>query len=158
MLFSLFACKNEVEKDINWEQNNNTRIDKLTSELDSIKAELRDYQTRFKSLEHLASGEFKYTENEESEVYGENYKVEIYSNEIYKSIYITHIEYYGEGMQRVSLRTKLDFEKMTGITSEQTNDLDFNKWNNYKHFELKLGDQIYGIEIIKPDEFIISEY
>jgi len=163
LIFSLFSCQNEKKREINWQQNVElnkikTQIDSLTLELDSIKVELRDYQTRFKSLEYLSSGEFKYTENEESEIYGENYRVEIYLNEIYKSIYISHIEYYGEGMQRVSLRTRLNLEKMTGITSEQTSDLEFNKWNTYKHFELKLGDQIYGIEIIKPDKFIISEY
>lgn len=147
-----------MEKNVNWEQNNDSKIDKLTSELDSIKAKLRDSQTRFNSLEYLSTGEFRYTENKESEVYGENYRVEIYLSEIYKSVYITHIKHYGEGKQRISLRTKLNFEKMTGVTSEQTNDLKFNRWSNYNHFELKLGNQIYGIEIVKPDEFIISEY
>ena len=148
-----------MEKNVNWEQNNNnTQIDKLTSELDSIKTELRVSQTRFNTLEHLSTGEFRYIENNESEAYGENYRVEIYFSEIYKSVYITHIKYYGEGRQQISMRTKLNFEKMTGVSSEQTNDLKFNKWNNYNHFELKLGNQIYGIEIVKPDEFIISEY
>ncbi|MAB49659.1 MAG: hypothetical protein CMC05_13620 [Flavobacteriaceae bacterium] len=158
LTFSLLSCKNEKKKDTITKQDIKVQTDNLTSKLDSIKTELENYKTRFKTLEYLSSGEFKYTENEESDVYGENYRVEIYLSEIYKSVYISHIEYYGEGMQRISLRTKLDFEKMTGITSEQTNGLEFKKWNNFKHFEIKLGEQIYGIEIIKPNEFIISEY
>ena len=158
LTFSLLSCKNEKKKDTITKQDIKVQTDNLTSKLDSIKTELENYKTRFKTLEYLSSGEFKYTENEESDVYGENYRVEIYLSEIYKSVYISHIEYYGEGMQRISLRTKFDFEKMTGITSEQTNGLEFKKWNNFKHFEIKLGEQIYGIEIIKPNEFIISEY
>ena len=158
LTFSLLSCKNEKKKDTITKQDIKVQTDNLTSKLDSIKTELENYKTRFKTLEYLSSGEFKYTENEESDVYGENYRVEIYLSEIYKSVYISHIEYYGEGMQRISLRTKLDFEKMTGITSEQTNGLEFKKWNNFKHFEIKSGEQIYGIEIIKPNEFIISEY
>lgn len=158
LTFSLLSCKNEKKKNTITKQDIKVQTYNLTSKLDSIKSELENYKTRFKTLEHLSSGEFKYTENEESYVYGENYRVEIYLSEIYKSVFISHIEYYGEGMQRISLRTKLDFEKMTGITSEQTNGLEFKKWNNFKHFELKLGEQIYGIEIIKPNEFIISEY
>lgn len=147
-----------MEKDSITKQDIKVQTDNLTSKLDSIESEFENYKTRFKALEFLSSGEFKYTENEESDVYGENYRVEIYLSEIYKSVYISHIQYYGEGMQRISFRTKLDFEKMTGIRSEQTNGLEFKKWNNFKHFELKLGEQIYGIEIIKPNEFIISEY
>ena len=158
LTFSLFSCNSEGKKDVNLNQDIKIQTDNLTAELDSVKSELEDYKIRLKSLEHLSSGEFSYTENEESEVYGENYRVEIYLNEIYKSVYINHIEYYGEGMQRISLRTRLDFEKMTGITSEQTSNLEFKKWNNFKHFELKLGEQVYGIEIIKPSEFKISEY
>ena len=158
LTFFLFSCSSEGKKDVNLNQDIKIQTDNLTAELDSVKSELEDYKIRLKSLEHLSSGEFSYTENEESEVYGENYRVEIYLNEIYKSVYINHIEYYGEGMQRISLRTRLDFEKITGINEEQTNNLEFKKWNNFKHFELKLGEQVFGIEIMKPDEFIISEY
>jgi hypothetical protein len=158
LTFSLFSCISEGKKDVNLNQEIKTQNDNLTSELDAIKSELEDYKIRLKSLEHLSSGEFRYTENEESEVYGENYRVEIYLSEIYKSVYINHIEYYGEGMQRISLRTRLDFEQITGITEEQTSNLEFKKWNDFKHFELKLGEQLYGIEIIKPNKFIISEY
>ncbi len=158
LTFSLLACKSEKKKDTVTKQDIEVHTENLTSKLDSIKSELENYKTRFKALEFLSTGEFKYTENEESDIYGENYRVEIYLSEIYKSVYVSHIEYYGEGMQRISLRTKLDFEKMTGITSEQTNGLEFKKWNNFKHFELKLGEQIYGIEINKPNEFTISEY
>ena len=158
LTFFLFSCKGKDKKDVNLNQNIKIQIDDLNSEFDSIKSELEDYKARLKSLDHLSSGEFRYIENEKSEIYGENYRVEIYLREIYKSVYINHIEYYGEGMQRISLRTRLDFEKITGITEEQTSNLEFKKWNNFKHFELKLGEQVYGIEIMKPDEFIISEY
>jgi|TARA_B110000090_G_C13180869_1_gene369203 hypothetical protein len=158
LIFSLLACKGEKEKNTSTKQDIKVQTENLTSELDSIKSELQNYKTRFIGLEYLSSGEFRYTENEESDIYGENYRIEIYLSEIYKSVYVSHIEYYGEGMQRISLRTRLDFEKVTGITSEQSNGLEFKKWNNFKHFELKLGEQIYGIEIIKPNEFIISEY
>ena len=94
-------------------------------------------------------------ENTESDVYGENYRVEIYLYDIYKSVYISHVEYYGEGLKRISSRTKLDFEKMTGISGERTNSLEFNKWNDFNRFELKVGEQIYVVDINNPDEFIL---
>ena len=59
--------------------------------------------------------------SKKNDIYGENYRVEIYLSEIYKSVYVSHIEYYGEGMQRISKSTRIDFEKMSGITNEQTN-------------------------------------
>ena len=47
---------------------------------------------------------------------------------------------------------------MTGIKEEMTSKLEFLKWNNSKHFELKLAEQVYGVEIIDHNKFIISEY
>lgn len=146
----LLACNNEKNKGAE------AQTDSLSVELASVKSELDNYKNRFKALEYLSSGEFRYTENKESDVYGEKYRVEIYRSEIYKSVYISHIEYYGEGVQRISSRSKLEFEKMTGISSERTSGLVFNQWIDFKHFELKLGEHIYSIEINEPTAFIIS--
>jgi hypothetical protein len=158
----MISCKNEKKREMSkkpkFEQKAIERqIDSLTREMDSVINELRVYKTRFKSIEYISTGKFRNIENGENEVYGENYRVEIYLSEIYKTIYISHIEYYGEGMQRISSRKQLDFEKFTGILSEQTNKLEFRKWNNYKQFELRLGNQIYVVKIVKPDTFVISK-
>ena len=158
LVLTLFECKKESKKNIITNHDSKSQNNYLNSKLDSINAELKKYKTLFKTIEFLSSGEFRYIENEKNDIYGENYRVEIYLSEIYKSVYVSHIEYYGEGMQRISKSTRIDFEKMSGITNEQTNNLEFNKWNNFNHFELRLGEQIYGVEIKKPNEFIISEY
>jgi len=158
MIFSLLSCKSEIKNDAITEQEIKVKTEKLSFEIDSIKSELENYKTKFITLEYLSSGEFRYTENEENDIYGENYRVEIYLSEIYKTVFISHVEHYGEGIQRINLRTKIDFEKMTGINAEQMSGLVFKKWNSFNEFELKLGEQIYGIEIVKPDEFVISEY
>ena len=159
LLISLsFSCKNNTEKGNNLNLKNIEKIDSLNLKISSFENEVNDLKNLFKTVETISSGEFQYVENGENEVYGENYRVEVYLNEIYKTVYISHIEYFGEGMQKISSRKKLDFEKLTGINEEMTSKLEFLKWNNSKHFELKLAEQVYGVKIIDHNKFIISEY
>lgn len=157
MIFAFISCEQEKKLETNIERTEK-QLNRLNSELDTIRTQLFDYQNRFDKLEYLSTGEFKNIESKDSDVYGENYRVEIYLNEIYKSIYITRIEYFGEGGKRITSRKRIDFEKMTGTTEEQTSDLEFLKWINDDEFEIKSDTQIYHIEIQDSDSFIISEY
>ena len=112
---------------------------------------------RFKSLIQLVTGGIRYTDNKNSDIYGENYRVEIYQSEIYRSLYITRIEYYGEGQQRISSRTRLDFENMTRKTEEQTSTMEFVKWIDFDEFQIKLNENKYHVEIVDSISFKILE-
>ncbi|WP_397447777.1 hypothetical protein [Polaribacter sp. R77954] len=158
LISSCFSCQKNIENENNLKLKNIGKIDSLNLKIKSFENEINNLKRLFKTVETISSGEFQSLENKENEVYGEKYRVEIYLNEIYKTIYISHIEYFGEGGQKISSREKLDFEKLTGTNEEVTNNLEFLKWNNSKYFELKLNEQIYGVNIISPNKFTISEY
>ena len=133
------------------------QLHQLSIERDSVKEELRDLTIRFKSLIQLVTGGIRYTDNKNSDIYGENYRVEIYQSEIYRSLYITRIEYYGEGQQRISARTRLDFENMTRKTEEQTSTMEFVKWIDFDEFQIKLNENKYHVEIVDSISFKILE-
>ena len=125
--------------------------------IDSLEYELLRNQLKFNSLIHLSSGELfqnKVTE-EENDFYYSNYRVEIYLSEIYKSLYITKIDHFGEGGLRISSSHEVDLEKIDNVNSETTSSLKFIRRIDFDAFEVCLIDKSFIFKIISPNEVII---
>lgn len=127
---------------------------------DSLNEALQDIKIHFKSLEQLSSGEFQYTDTSSSGYdngYGYNYRIEIYLSEIYKSMYLTKVEYYGEGMQRLASRYRINLEDELNISYEATNNLQFIKWNAPTEFEFSVADRKFDASIVDSTNVQIKE-
>ena len=152
--------------------NQRSNTDTLTKNLDSLKTELnqckakndslvnalQDMDNNFESLEQLSSGEFRYVDsNSTVDYYGYNYRVEIYLSEIYKSMYLTKVEYYDEGSQRLSPSFKVDIMNTLHINDEQTNSLRFIGWKTPDKFEISVDSIKYNVSIIDSAKVQINE-
>lgn len=125
--------------------------------IDSLNYALKRKEIHFNSIVQLSTGEFQRIETEDEDgTYGFNYRIEVYLSEIYKSIYLTRIEYFGEGMQRISSSHQINIEDELGISSEQTSSLNFLRWNSLTQFQISIADSIYNLQIIEPFRVIIK--
>lgn len=138
LLFGLQACAQTSKE-----------IERLESKIDSLEYIILRKDVKFRALEYLSAGEFQRVEAEtEDDIYGYNYRVEIYLSEIYKSLYVTKIGYWGEGIQRVEYTFEADIENVLGINAEQTNSLEFVHWIRSDVFEIKTSKGVYILEIL----------
>lgn len=127
--------------------------------IDSLQAHINYKNVFYNNLIHLSSGEFKYyTENNnEFSPYGFNYRVEIIQSEIYRSILINKIEYFGEGSAIVSEKSNLDIENLLKINSEMTSQIEFVKWTEFNVFILKDFKKYYKLKIYSSEKIILLE-
>lgn len=125
---------------------------------DSLFFDLGAYESRFRGLVFSSSGNFEYLDSEsEEDPYGHNYRVEIYLSEIYKSLLISHIVYFGEGNQKIGSQIKVDPEKELGIGHEETNSFEFVQWISPKDFEIQFKDNMYRIVIMDGSTVTINQ-
>lgn len=130
-----------------------TETKRLEAKIDSLEYVVLRKDVHFRALEHLSSGDFqRVTAETEDDIYGYNYRVEIYLSEIYKSLYITKIGYWGEGIQRIEYTFEADIENLLGINSEQTNSLEFVHWISPDVFEIKTTEGVFILEILDSKE------
>jgi hypothetical protein len=126
--------------------------------IDSLQTELQKHEIKFRSLEEASTGEFVEIESaKENEVYGFSYRAEIYLSEIYKSLYLTKIEYQGEGSQRIESTYHIDLDKELGISGEQTTDLQFVNWNSPSEFDIEVNGKAYSVKVVSVKEVKIKE-
>ncbi|PSR55394.1 hypothetical protein AHMF7605_18730 [Adhaeribacter arboris] len=133
-------------------------LNNLLKTNDSLKTELQRWKREFNSLIEASSGEFTDTEaKDDNEAYGFTYRIEIYLSEIYKSLYLTKVESYGEGSQRIGSTFKINLEKELNISPEETNDLKFIKWNSPAEFKISVNKKTSIIQIINPQKVEIID-
>jgi len=146
----------------------NETVDALNSEIASLKKQLteqsptptdslslllKEFNKQYKSLYQLSTGELQRVEaNDKNASWGYEYRVEVYISEIYKSIYLTKIDYYGEGLRYVSSSYKIDIEKELGLFGESTNSLEFKEWVTPTKFRLITDENVYTMSIFGPRE------
>ncbi|MDQ3291014.1 MAG: hypothetical protein M3Q05_06955 [Bacteroidota bacterium] len=126
-----------------------SKVKYLNKVTDSLKTELQRQEIKFRSLEEASTGEFiENKTDKENKFYGFNYRIEIYISEIYKFLYLTKVDFFGEGSSRISSTYKIDLEKELNISSEETNDLHFVKWTSPSEFEIQVNNKTYTIKVI----------
>ncbi len=135
-----------------------TKIDSIKNVNESLVIELENQKNQFKSLEFASSGDMIETETiSDTVAYGFNYRVEIYLSEIYKSLYVTKIEYFGEGMQRIRNTNSVNLVEKLNINHEFTNGLEFVSWHTPTIFEIKIHDKKYILTINSDETTEIKE-
>lgn len=122
---------------------------------DSLSLLLKEINKRYGSLYQLSTGELQRLETtNKGDSWGYEYRVEVYVSEIYKSIYLTKIDYYGEGHRRVASTYEVDLEKELGLLGESTNSLEFKEWISPTTFQLATTDRVYEMSILGPQEVV----
>ncbi|RNI28718.1 hypothetical protein [Rufibacter latericius] len=135
-----------------------TYVGNTEKTIDSLAAELQRRDIKFKSLEEASTGESVEIESEkESDSYAYRYRVEIYLSEIYKSVYLTKIEYYGEGGQRIKSTYNIDLEKELHLSGEQTSDLRFVRWVSPFEFEMTVDTRLFTVRIVNSEKVETKE-
>jgi len=172
-LLLLAACNEQTTP------NSNIEIDSLNSVIESLQSKLADQQlvidslaniktpesiidsleyslmrknVEFSALTQLQVGEFQRLEEEdENGTWAFEYRIEVYGSEIYKSVYLTKIEYFSESVRRVGSTHEIDIEEL-GLFGESTNSLEFVKWISATEFLLATRDSTYNLEILGPTD------
>jgi len=127
--------------------------------IDSLQTEINYKDAVYNNLIQLSSGEFNYYSanlNEHSP-YGFNYRVEIIQSEIYRSVIVNKIEYFGEGFVVIKEVSKLDIENLLNINSEMTSQLEFVKWIDFNIFIIKDFKKSYKLKINSNEKIILLE-
>lgn len=128
-----------------------TNIETSNSTIDSLKYLLKRKDVTFSALTQAQVGEFQRLEEEdENGTWAFEYRIEIYGSEIYKSVYLTKIEYYSESVRRIGSTYEIDIEGELGLFGESTNSLELVKWTSPEEFQLATRDSTYNLEIIGP--------
>jgi|GEM_PF-2599952 len=151
-----------LSSEANAQQSSSSEIKRLESRIDSLEFENMRQNVRFRSLVQLSSGEFRrldvdWQAMDDDDDYGYNYRVEIYLSEIYKSLYVSKIAYWGEGIQRIASTIEVDIETLLGLSSEGTNSLEFLDWTNHNEFRVKSMNGISRLQIIDSNQVILIE-
>ena len=152
LLGSLFAI--EVSAQSN-------EIDRLQSKIDSLEYVILRQNVMFKGLVQLSSSDYRNLDVDwktlgDYDIYGFNYRIEIYLSEIYRSLYITKIGYWGEGVQRIEYTFEVDIESLLGINSEETSSLKFLRWISQNEFEIKTTKGTVILEILDTQKVQIK--
>lgn len=126
--------------------------------IDSLKYVILRKDAEYSALMELHLGEFvALNDDDESKPWGYQYRIEIYGSEIYKSVYLTKIEYIGEGARQVGSKIEIDIDKEIGISGEYTNGLKFVKWLKSNEFQLTDGKDIYTFEILDSNKVAVKK-
>ena len=147
--------ENNLFKNINDSLKN--ELDYLLTDIEKINNELKIISRRFTTIKYLTSSDFQYIKNQKDDIYGENYRVEINQAEIYRSVYISRIEYFNEGLQRITSREKLNIDNLSEIIPEDTSSLEFIKWIDFNKFIINIRDRNFVVKILNPKTFTITE-
>lgn len=137
----------------------NIPVDEKRLIIDSLQAEISYKDAIYNNLIHLSSGKFNYYTGDLDEVspYGFNYRVEIVQSEIYRSVIVNKIEYFGEGSAVISEKSNLDVENLLSINSEMTSQLEFVRWIDFNIFILKDFNKSYKLKINSNEKIILLE-
>ena len=125
--------------------------------IDSLQTEINYKDAIYNNLVQLSSGEFNYYSvnlNEHSP-YGFNYRVEIIQSEIYRSVIVNKIEYFGEGSAVIKEVLNLNIENLLKINSEMTSQLEFVKWIDFNIFILRDFKKSYVLKINSNEKIIL---
>ena len=121
------------------------------SVIDSLEFALMRKDVEFSALTQAQVGEFQsLKEEDENGTWAYEYRVEVYGSEIYKSVYLTKIEYFSESARRIGSTYKIDLENELGLSGESTNSLEFVKWASDIEFQLATRDSTYNLTILGP--------
>ncbi len=126
-----------------------------SSRIDSLRTELRALETRLASIEFLTTGEMIETDDS-TEVYGYSFRIEIRQSEIYRSLFLTKVEYYGESHTRVVKTVKVDIEKILDLNEEETSALQFKAWLTPSEFEVSVGTRTFALQIPDIQNLIVT--
>ena len=129
----------------------------LLTNFENINNELSRFIASFAELKYLTSSKFRYLQNQVDDIYGENYRVEIYQSEIYRSVYVTRIEYYSEGIARITSSERININNLKNISDEDTNSLRFVEWTDFNQFKINIRERDFMIEILDPKKFLLTE-
>ena len=137
-------------------------IDRLQSKIDSLEYVILRQNVKFNALVQLSSSEYRNLDVDwktigDDDIYGFNYRIGIYLSEIYKSLYITKIGYFSEGIQRIEYTFEVDIESLLGINSEETNSLEFVQWVNQNEFEIKTTKGSVVLEILDSKQVRLKQ-
>lgn len=126
--------------------------------IDSLKYVILRKNVEYSALMELHLGEFiRLEDDDENKPWGYEYRIEIYGSEIYKSVYLTKIEYIGESVRQVGSKYEIDLDQEIGISGERTNGLKFVKWLKSNEFQLTEGDEIYTLKILNSNKVKVKK-
>tara|TARA_Y100000114_G_scaffold154224_1_gene175809 strand:- start:3937 stop:4497 length:561 start_codon:yes stop_codon:yes gene_type:complete len=124
-----------------------TQIDLINDIIDSLEYALKRKDVRFSALTQSQVGEFQRLEEEDkNETWAFEYRIDVFGSEVYKSVYLTKIEYFSESIRRIGSTYELELD----LFGERTNSLEFVKWLSPTEFQLATRDSTYTLEILGP--------
>ncbi len=124
--------------------------------IDSLVKLLGRQRLRESSLEFLSTGDIIEVNGPDG-IYGHSFRVEIYQSEIYKSLFISQINHFGESQSKLLGTKKFEIVKELKINNEATSNLQFSKWLTPTEFEVTVGDKKFGFSIINLDDIKVQE-
>ena len=126
--------------------------------IDSLKYVILRKDVEYSALMELHLGEFiALNDDDESKPWGYQYRIEIYGSEIYKSVYLTKIEYIGEGVRQVGSKSEINLDQEIGISGEETNSLKFVQWLKDSEFQLTDGKKVYTLKIFNSNKVKVKK-
>lgn len=163
LLWSCSSPKCETQEQIKLEYS--AKLDTLGQELnsknraiDSLNNEIKNQEVRFMSLSQMNLGDL--IENRKGlskEAYGFRYRIDILTQETYKSMFLTKIEYHDEALPELMSSNHVDVEHHLRLKPDQTGTLQFIRWVSPTKFELKVVSNFYEAQIVDDNTIVFAE-
>ena len=163
LLWSCSSPKCETQEQIKLEYSE--KLDSLKDKLDLkedrlelLQIEVQKKDKWYASLSQINLGDL--IENRKGlskEAYGFRYRIDILTQETYKSMFLTKIEYHDEAVPELMSSIHIDVAHDLRLKPDQTGTLQFLRWVSPTKFELKVGSDFYEAQIVDDKTIIFAE-